>query len=290
MTTNTKIKKYAKPAFVLSIVAFVLGIVPVFGWILLIPATIFFVFSLKNKEKSNLKSATAMMLGLTWIIKICVIIYLLQGYQGHHSKEIVNNESKKEVAQEESKTQGKLVKQKEELEKTKNNSEEKERKEELRKAEFKEAEQKKKEQRISDFNEIKPEALAIADEFDHIWDSYWTPTMNSVANGQMDVYEAYQNMKILREKYFALGDRIDSLNVPSSFTKEQKKYLEEFKSGLTSASNQRALIGGDVMKMLDKQDFSPSKVDKISFSAELSNELATDGTLNIVWLESEVKK
>ncbi len=69
-----KHKHYATAALVLAICSFVLGLLPIIGWLLVITATIFLVLSYTNQEKGPKNVVSLILISLTWLTKIVIAI------------------------------------------------------------------------------------------------------------------------------------------------------------------------------------------------------------------------
>ena len=69
-----KQKHYATAALVLAICSFVLGLLPIIGWLLVITATIFLVLSYTNQEKGPKNVVSLILISLTWLTKIVIAI------------------------------------------------------------------------------------------------------------------------------------------------------------------------------------------------------------------------
>ncbi|WP_165998432.1 DUF4352 domain-containing protein [Bacillus sp. Cs-700] len=70
MEGENKNKHYATTALVLAICSFVLGLIPIIGWLLVITATVFLVLSYTNKERGPKNVVSLILISLTWITKI----------------------------------------------------------------------------------------------------------------------------------------------------------------------------------------------------------------------------
>jgi len=110
--------------------------------------------------------------------------------------------------------------------------------------------------------EVVPQLDGVIGVYDRIWTDIWQPTFEGLANGSVDVYTAYENMKEVEQRYTALGTQISNVN-GDKLSKENKKLLNEFKSELSSAASLRRSSGKQAKKMIDKGTFSPSELDKV---------------------------
>ncbi|WP_226654823.1 DUF4352 domain-containing protein [Pseudalkalibacillus hwajinpoensis] len=70
MSAEMKNKHYATTALVLAICSFVLGLIPIIGWLLVITATVFLVLSYSNHEKGPKNVVSLILVSLTWVGKI----------------------------------------------------------------------------------------------------------------------------------------------------------------------------------------------------------------------------
>ena len=76
LSAEMKDKHYATAALVLAICSFVLGLLPIIGWLLVITATVFLVLSYTNKEKGPKNVVSLVLISLTWLTKIVIAILL----------------------------------------------------------------------------------------------------------------------------------------------------------------------------------------------------------------------
>ena len=83
-----KHKHYATAALVLAICSFVLGLLPIIGWLLVITATIFLVLSYANQEKGPKNVVSLILISLTWLTKIVIaIIFFFAGFTSSYDEE-----------------------------------------------------------------------------------------------------------------------------------------------------------------------------------------------------------
>ncbi|MEK4715320.1 hypothetical protein [Sporosarcina sp. FSL K6-5500] len=110
--------------------------------------------------------------------------------------------------------------------------------------------------------EVSPQIDGSMASYDLIWSELWVPTFEGIADGSVDVYTAYENMKQLELRYGALNDQISNIN-GDKLSKDNKKQLTEFKSNLKDAALTRKSAGNEAKKMMDKGTFAPSEIDKV---------------------------
>lgn len=132
-----------------------------------------------------------------------------------------------------------------------------------------EAEKKKEEKTKEDTtekdyytSEVLPQIEDIIVVYDGIWNELWVPTFEGIADGSVDTYTAFDNMKELEQRYTALDKQISEID-GAELSKDNKKLLDEFKSELRNSASLRRSSGNEAKKMIDKGTFSPSEVDKV---------------------------
>lgn len=74
MVAEEKNKHYTTIALVLAICSFVLGLIPIIGWLLVITATVFLVLSYTNKERGSKNIVSLILISLTWITKLIIAV------------------------------------------------------------------------------------------------------------------------------------------------------------------------------------------------------------------------
>jgi len=99
--------------------------------------------------------------------------------------------------------------------------------------------------------------------YDAAWSEIWQPTFEGVGNGTVSVYTAYENMKVLEQRYDTLYSSFDTID-GSGLSKDNKELLEEFKSNMKSATMWRSETAEKAREMFDEGDYSPSKLDKLN--------------------------
>ena len=119
-------------------------------------------------------------------------------------------------------------------------------------------------------NEVSPQIALTSDLYDSNWVELWVPTFEGVANGTVDQFAAYENMKQLELNYKQLMDQIDDID-DKELSKGNKKLLKEFKKNFKDATMMRMVAAKDAKVMFDKGTFSPSEMDKVTESVEIAD-------------------
>ncbi|QST02459.1 DUF4352 domain-containing protein (plasmid) [Pontibacillus sp. ALD_SL1] len=77
MSEEKKTSGIVIAAFVVSLIAFLMGLVPLVGWLLVITGTILYIVALTKKEKGGFMITSVILLSLTWITKILISFALV---------------------------------------------------------------------------------------------------------------------------------------------------------------------------------------------------------------------
>lgn len=68
---------FSVTALVLAILAFLLGLIPIIGWVLLVLATVFTVLAYTRKEKGSPRVIAVVLVSLTWVTKLFILVSLV---------------------------------------------------------------------------------------------------------------------------------------------------------------------------------------------------------------------
>ena len=109
----------------------------------------------------------------------------------------------------------------------------------------------------------------IKEPLDSYFDGYdvllgeWEETFNSLGDGQINSLDAYNNVKKLNEGFSELWKMNENLEAPNYFKDEDKENFKNTKDNLSMAIVQWQQATKKAMKMLDKNDFSNSRMSEI---------------------------
>ena len=137
-------------------------------------------------------------------------------------------------------------------------------------------------------NEVSPQIVLTSDLYDSNWVELWVPTFEGVANGSVDQFAAYENMKQLELKYKQLMDQINDIE-DKELSKANKKLLKEFKKNFKDATMMRMVAAKDAKKMFDKGTFSPSEMDKVTESVEIADRTLIQAAVDRTTLNASFK-
>lgn len=98
--------------------------------------------------------------------------------------------------------------------------------------------------------------------YDKGWNDVWKPTFEAISTGSTNVYQAYDNMKILKDYYRNLSTNMNNVPV-EGLSKDHQKTLKKAFGDLSYAAVSRQMAADKAMKMFDEGNYSPSYMDKI---------------------------
>lgn len=131
-------------------------------------------------------------------------------------------------------------------------------------------------------NDVKPQMDSVMKEYDRLWDEQWKPTFEGLGT-TVDLYTAYDNMKMLEVNYSVLEDQINEIST-GELSGDNKKQLDEFKTNLSNAANARGLAANHAQKMFDSGDYSPSNMDELQSIVSLSDSHMFSAAINLTQL------
>jgi hypothetical protein len=131
--------------------------------------------------------------------------------------------------------------------------------------------------------DTKPNIDKAISAYDKLWSAYWVPTFDAMALGNYNRYQAYDNMTNLAKQYENLT--MFSVNIPDEMSKADKKNLKEFKSDLSTAAMIRKETATLAASMIDKNDFSPSTMNKIKDKVSQSDAFMVSALANLTVFE-----
>lgn len=99
-------------------------------------------------------------------------------------------------------------------------------------------------------------------QFDTVW-SEWKKTFDGMANGQISRHEAYSNFKNISVQMNSLSTKFFKIKPPSNLSKEDQKLLEEATSNFSNMASARQSAAEKMMKMIDENDYKPSRTNEI---------------------------
>lgn len=99
-------------------------------------------------------------------------------------------------------------------------------------------------------------------QFDNIWGE-WKKTFDAMSAGQLNRYEAYSKFKVIAIRLDAMSSKFYNFKPPTALSKEDQKILSISMTRLSSMADSRRAAAEKVMKMLDENDYKPSKTDEV---------------------------
>ena len=135
--------------------------------------------------------------------------------------------------------------------------------------------------------EVKPKIDAQMGMYDEAWSTLWVPTFEGVANGSVDVYKAYENMKNLEQRYETLQSSIPAIP-DEGLSKANKKELTEFKNKMRTASMWREEAATKAKDMFNDGDFSPATLDDVKTDVSYSDNELLLAAVSLTTLETEL--
>ncbi|WP_137744539.1 hypothetical protein [Robertmurraya siralis] len=136
-------------------------------------------------------------------------------------------------------------------------------------------------------NKTKPKIEELTGMYDKIWDEGWKPTFEALSNGNANIYNAYDNLKIVRDTYRDLSGVFKSIPV-DDLGKEHQKLLESAFSDLRYAAVARQIAAEKAMEMIDTGNYSPSFMDEIESQIKSADSQMISGVASIAIVESEL--
>lgn len=132
----------------------------------------------------------------------------------------------------------------------------------------------------------------VKEPLDSYFDGYdallgqWEKIFNALGDGQITSLDAYSSIKKLNDGFYDLWKMIDDLETPSYFSNEDKENLKNAKTNLSMAVVQWQQATKKAMKMLDKNEFSNSKMSEIKELTSKSQEYLVPAVSSKVLLDS----
>ena len=135
--------------------------------------------------------------------------------------------------------------------------------------------------------EVKPKIEAQMGMYDEAWSTIWVPTFEGMADGSVDVYKAYENMKNLEQRYETLQSSFPAIP-DEGLSKANKKELTEFKNSMRTASMWREGAASKAKDMFNDGDFSPATLDDVKTDVGYSDNEILTAAISLTTLESKL--
>ncbi|WP_419957259.1 hypothetical protein [Psychrobacillus psychrotolerans] len=135
--------------------------------------------------------------------------------------------------------------------------------------------------------EVKPKIEAQMGMYDEAWSTIWVPTFEGIADGSVDVYKAYENMKNLEQRYETLQSSFPAIP-DEGLSKANKKELTEFKNSMRTASKWREEAASKAKDMFNDGDFSPATLDDVKTDVGYSDNEILTAAISLTTLESKL--
>ena len=211
-------------------------------------------------------------------------------------EDAAKKDEKDKLAKEKKAEEEKLAQAKKEQEQKEKEAKEMKEKEVAKKKEAKEkaekeanakklAEDKKKTDKANYEKYTKPTIDNLLNEYDMIWSNLWSPAFTGLSNGSMSQYDAYQNIKSVEIRYENMYSAFNDIPT-NKLSSADKKAVKSFISKMQDAAIRRQMAAGKAKKMIDKLDFTPSTMDKITSDINLADSYMLEALAEIVILEN----
>lgn len=120
--------------------------------------------------------------------------------------------------------------------------------------------------------------------YDKAWSEIWQPTFEGIGT-TVDVYTAYDNMKLLEQRYDTLYSSIGAID-GSGLSKQNEKTFKEFKTNMKNAAMWRGEAAEKARKMFDEGDYSPSRMDKMKTDISYADNEMMKAVISLTSLEA----
>lgn len=151
----------------------------------------------------------------------------------------------------------------------------------------KDTEKSVEEQKEYYLKEIQPQIEKFKQDYDKIWVEGWQPTLEALSNSNVNVYAAYENLKVIKETYRSLSLEIDNITT-DGLSEENKKKLKSGLTNLKYAAVSRQMAAEKAMDMVDENNYSPSHMEKIKKDISSSDSNLLSSVSTILSLEKEL--
>lgn len=120
--------------------------------------------------------------------------------------------------------------------------------------------------------------------YDKAWSEIWQPTFEGLGT-TVDVYTAYDNMKVLEQRYDTLYSSLGAID-GSGLSKENEKTFKEFKTNMKNAAMWRGEAAEKARKIFDEGDYSPSRMDKMKTDISYADNEMMKAVISLTSLEA----
>lgn len=136
-------------------------------------------------------------------------------------------------------------------------------------------------------NNTKPKIEELTNMYDKIWNEGWRPTFEALSNSNVDIYAAYNNLKIVRDTYRELSKSFDSIPVEGLSDEHQETLKKAFRE-FSGAAVSRQIAAEKALEMIDERNYAPSHVNRIQDNIEHGDQQMMSSVLAITAVEMEL--
>ena len=140
----------------------------------------------------------------------------------------------------------------------------------------------------SEFTAFDNEVMKYLKVVDDNWGLLWQGSLQALSVGQKNRYDVYSNIDALEKNLEQVRDAILKIKVPESLNESQKDKLSKAKMDYITWIYCRREACDDMKKALDKNDLSPSKMNKIKENIATGDNAMLQATAQILDVKKEL--